>query len=75
MARNKSTARAAHRQLAAPVVWCWDNLNIRLAPQLAGFAAQNKQWLRIYGMPAYAPGLNPAEMGLSQCGFYRASGA
>jgi transposase len=52
---------AAHRQLAAPVVWCWDNLNIHLAPELAEFAAENKDWLRIYRMPAYAPELNPGE--------------
>jgi transposase len=52
---------ATHRQLAAPLVWCWDNLNIHLAPELADFAAQNKAWLRIYRMPAYAPELNPAE--------------
>ena len=30
---------AAHRQLAAPLVWVWDNLNIHLAPELADFAA------------------------------------
>ncbi|MGH3399952.1 MAG: transposase [Streptosporangiaceae bacterium] len=52
---------ATHRQLAAPVVWCWDNLNIHLAPELAEFAAQNTAWLRIYRLPAYAPDLNPAE--------------
>ena len=27
------------RQLAAPLIWCWDNLNIHLAPELADFAA------------------------------------
>jgi transposase len=52
---------AAHRQLAAPVIWCWDNLNTHLGPELAGFAEQNKAWLRVYRMPAYAPDLNPAE--------------
>ena len=52
---------AAHRNLPAPLVWCWDNLNIHLAPELAGFAAKNKEWLRIYRLPAYAPDLNPAE--------------
>jgi hypothetical protein len=51
----------AHHHLSAPVIWCWDNLNIHLAPQLADFAEQNKSWLRIYRMPAYAPELNPAE--------------
>src|SRR6266699_2703685 len=30
---------ATHRQLGAPVIWCWDNLNIHLAPELAEFAA------------------------------------
>src|SRR5713226_854662 len=52
---------ATHRNLPAPLVWCWDNLNIHLAPELAGFAAKNKEWLRIYRLPAYAPDLNPAE--------------
>jgi hypothetical protein len=52
---------ATHRALAAPLIWCWDNLNIHLAPELASFAAQNTEWLRIYRMPAYAPDLNPAE--------------
>jgi DDE superfamily endonuclease len=58
---------AARRQLAAPLVWCWDNLNIHLAPELAEFAEENKAWLRIYRLPAYAPDLNPAEMSLPQC--------
>ena len=52
---------AAHRQLAAPMVWVWDNLNIHLAPELADFAQENAAWLRIYRLPAYAPDLNPAE--------------
>jgi hypothetical protein len=52
---------ASHRQLSAPVIWCGDNLNIHLAPELAGFAAGNNDWLRIFRLPAYAPGLNPAE--------------
>jgi transposase len=52
---------AAHRQLAAPLVWVWDNLNVHLAPELADFAEQNKAWLRVYRLPAYAPDMNPAE--------------
>jgi hypothetical protein len=52
---------ATHRPLAAPLIWCRDNLNIHLAPELADFAAGDKEWLRIYRMPAYAPDLNPAE--------------
>jgi transposase len=52
---------ATHRQLDAPLVWCWDNLNIHLAPQLADFAAENTAWLRVVQMSSYAPDLNPAE--------------
>jgi hypothetical protein len=52
---------ATHRNLSAPLVWCWDNLNIHLAPELADFATENKAWLRIYRLPAYAPDLNPVE--------------
>jgi transposase len=43
------------------VAWCRDNLSTHLAPELADFATENKEWLRIYRMPACAPGLNPAE--------------
>jgi transposase len=52
---------AAHRQLAAPLVWVWDNLDVHLAPDLADFAAANQAWLRIYRLSAYAPDLNPAK--------------
>ena len=38
-----------------PLVWCWDNLNVHLALALADFAAENKEWLRIYRLPAYPP--------------------
>jgi hypothetical protein len=58
---------STHHHLAAPLVWCWDNLNIHLAPGLADFAEENKAWLRIYQLPAYAPDLNPVEMSLPQC--------
>ena len=52
---------AAHRSLSAPLIWVWDNLNIHLAPELADFAAENKEWLRLCRLPAYSPDLNPAE--------------
>jgi hypothetical protein len=64
---------ATHRQLAAPLVWVWDNLNIHLAPDLADFAAENGEWLRICRLPAYAPDLNPAEMSLPQYELRRSS--
>ena len=38
-----------------------DNLSIHLAPELAAFAAENQDWLRLYRLPAWAPDLNPAE--------------
>jgi transposase len=52
---------AAHRELAAPLVWIWDNLNIHLAPELADFAAENQAWLRVCRLPAYTPDINPVE--------------
>jgi transposase len=52
---------AAHRELAAPLIWVQDNLNIHLAPELADFARENKDWLRVFQLPSYAPELNPAE--------------
>ena len=39
---------ATHHNLPGPLVWCWDNLNIHLAPELADFARENKEWLRVY---------------------------
>jgi hypothetical protein len=51
---------ATHRQLSALLVWCWDNLSIHLAPELADFAAENNVWLRVYRLPAYTPDINPA---------------
>jgi transposase len=42
-------------------VWCWDNLNVHLALELADFAEVNRAWLRVFRLPAYAPELNPAE--------------
>jgi len=32
-----------HRRGGVLLVWCWDNLNIHLAPELAEFAAENKE--------------------------------
>jgi hypothetical protein len=52
---------STHHHLATPMVWCRDNLNIHLAPQLADFAEENRAWLRVYQLPAYSPDLNPVE--------------
>ena len=46
----------AHQQLNAPLVWCWDNLNVHLAKELVAFAEEHADWLRIFQMPSYARG-------------------
>jgi hypothetical protein len=46
---------ATHQQLGAPLVWCWDNLNVHLAGQLADFAAEHTDWLRIGNCPPTHP--------------------
>jgi transposase len=50
-----------HQQLHAPLVWCWDNLNVHLQHELVDFAEQHKEWLTVFQMPSYAPELNPQE--------------
>ncbi|MFE0146233.1 transposase [Nonomuraea sp. NPDC059007] len=45
----------------APLVWCWDNLNVHLTGQFTEFAAEHADWLRIVQLPAYAPELIPVE--------------
>jgi transposase len=52
---------ATHQQLGTPVVWCWDNLSVHLRQELADFAEENKDWLRVFQLPSYAPELNPQE--------------
>jgi DDE superfamily endonuclease len=63
----------AHRRLGAPVVRCWDNLNVHLAPQLAESVAGNKAWLRVYRLPAYAPDLHCPGQGLRSGGLWQLS--
>jgi hypothetical protein len=48
-------------RLQAPVVWCWDNLNVHLAGELGDFARENAEWVRVFQMPADGPDLNPME--------------
>jgi len=50
-----------HQQLHAPLVWCWDNLNVHLAQELFDFAEEHKEWLTVFQLPSYAPELNPTE--------------
>jgi DDE superfamily endonuclease len=58
---------AAHRQLpGGVVVLIWDNLNVHRRAELRAFT-EAQAWLRVFRLPAYAPDLNPVEMGLPQC--------
>jgi len=58
---------AAQRQLpGGNIVLVWDNLPVHLGPELRAFTIA-QAWLRVFRLPAYAPDLNPVEMGLSQC--------
>ena len=50
-----------HQQLGTPIVWCWDNVSVHLRQELADFAEKNKDWLKVYQLPSYAPELNPQE--------------
>ena len=50
-----------HIQLGTPVVWVSDNLSVHLVQELYDFAEENKEWLRVFQLPSYAPELNPQE--------------
>ena len=52
---------AAHNQLHAPVILCWDNLNTRVSGVMRAFTGAHQDWLTVVQMPAYAPDLNPVE--------------
>ena len=52
---------AAHQQLHAPVILCWDNLNTHLSGAMRTFIQAHPDWLTVVQMPAYAPDLNPVE--------------
>ncbi|MEU3170412.1 transposase [Streptosporangium sp. NPDC006930] len=59
--RYRDLIIATHAHLGAPLVWCWDNLNVHLVQELDDFAEENKAWLRVVRLPTYAPELNPVE--------------
>jgi len=52
---------AAHNQLAAPVILCWDNLNTHKSAPMRAFIEAHDEWLTVARLPAYAPELNPVE--------------
>jgi putative transposase len=51
----------------------WDNLSTHLSRKMRAFTSGHPDWLTVIQLPAYAPELNPVEMGLSQCEFRRSS--
>lgn len=50
---------AAHQQLRAPIIVCWDNLNTHTSKAMRRFITAHTDWLAVVQMPAYAPELNP----------------
>ena len=64
---------AAHRELKAPVILVWDRLNTHVSAVMRAFVSSHPGWLTEVRLPAYAPELNPVEMGLPQCEFRRSS--
>ena len=58
---------AAHQELHAPVILIWDNLNTHISAVMRAFISSHPGWLTEVRLPAYAPDLNPVEMGLPQC--------
>jgi len=52
---------AAHHQLHAPLIVCWDNLNTHVSAVMNEFITAHTDWLTVVRMPAYAPELNPVE--------------
>jgi hypothetical protein len=52
---------AAHHQLHAPIILCWDNLNTHHIAVMRRFLDAHRDWLTVVRLPAYAPELNPVE--------------
>ena len=52
---------AAHQQLHAPLILCWDNLNTHISAQMRTLLHAHREWLTVVQLPSYAPDLNPVE--------------
>jgi len=52
---------AAHRELNAPVILIWHNLNTHVSAVMRALTSARRDWLTVIQLPAYAPDLNPAE--------------
>ncbi|MFF0526257.1 transposase [Actinomadura nitritigenes] len=59
--RTGHRSRFFYQTPGTPVAWCRDNLNVHLIKELANFAEEHQERLRIFQMPSNAPQLNPAE--------------
>ena len=45
---------AAHCELHAPLILCWDNLNTHVSALMCAFIEAHDQWLTVARLPAYA---------------------
>jgi hypothetical protein len=63
---------AANQQLHGHVVLIWDNLPTHTSRAMRQLI-QARSWLTVDQLPAYAPELNPVEIGLPQCELRRSS--
>jgi transposase len=52
---------AAHRQLRAPIILIWDNVNTHTSAAMRRYLDARSDWLTVVRLPAYAPELNPVE--------------
>ena len=52
---------AAHHQLQAPLIICWDNLNTHVSAVMRTVHRAHPDWLTVVQLPGYAPELNPVE--------------
>jgi putative transposase len=52
---------AAHNELHAPLILCWDNLNTHVSTLMRTFIEAHDEWLTVARLPAYAPEINPVE--------------
>ena len=52
---------AAHKELQAPVILIWDNLNTHISAAMGSFVSSHPDWLTEVRLPADAPELHAAE--------------
>ncbi len=50
----------AHQLVKAPLVLVWDRLNTHVSHAMRKLIAE-REWLTVFLLPAYSPGLNPVE--------------